>query len=372
MPNVKRIKISIIPNLEFETVIASFIDQSKFEIVPLDISTQGLMDEYGQEIYGDWCAPLKFFAAMYERAVVEKGVTKIIATSANICSYPMVLGDVQKWIKEKVEYYPIATDELSPSLGFIKSMYSQLSKALPDLTLKVFTQIVPIAYKRLKLARQIKKAYFSNLPLVKNPKALKTHFHQIKNEFIQAESLDASAEIKKRWDEFIAAQKVRQEPKLRLLLSGDISISFVEFILFDIDVFLANHQVEIIQGEGTYYLDVLSKHTRNARAIFSDALSNKNNQMKPSSRHYIELATLYKILKGIDQAADGIIFIRPIMCAPCNNVSYILKKEKGFGLPLLEISYDEHSGLNGIITRLEAFLNIIQEKPPASGELADK
>jgi hypothetical protein len=361
MPDVKKTKICLIPNFEFEAVIATFIDKQKFEIIPLDTSTQGLMDKYGQEIYGDWCAPLKFFVAMYERAVEEKGIEKIISISANICSYPMVLGDLQKWINKDVEYYPILTDELSPSLAFIRSAYQQLSKALPGLTLAAFTQTVPTAYKRMKIAKDIKKLYFANLPLVKNPKLFKTYYNKIKNELINAESIKKSEAVKDQWAEFITLNKIRKKPKLKMLISGDISISFIEFILFDIDVFLANHEVEIIQINSSYYLDQFSERSKQARQIMSDTLSNKYNQAKVSNRHYIELTTIYKILKGIDQKIDGIVFIRPIMCAPCNNVSYILKKENCFNIPLLEISYDEHSGLNGIITRLEAFLNIIQE-----------
>jgi hypothetical protein len=362
MPNVNKTKISIIPNFEFETVIATFIDKKKFEIIPLDISTQGLMEKYGQEIFGDWCAPLKFFVAMYERAVEENGVEKIISINANICSYPLVLGDVQKWIKKDIEYYPITTDELSPSLAFIKSAYTQLSKALPDLTLTAFTKTVPIAYKRFQMAKDMKKSYFANLPLVKNPKLFKTNFFKTKDNFIRAESIKESTEIKKQWEQYIVQNKARKKPKLKMIISGDISISFIEFILFDVDVFLANYEVEIIQISSTYYLDQFSGYSKQAREIISKTLSNKNNQVKAGSRHYIELSTIYRILKGIDQGIDGIIFIRPIMCAPCNNISYILKKENNFDIPLLEISYDEHSGLNGIITRLEAFLNIIQEK----------
>lgn len=359
---MNKTKICFIPNFEFEAVIATFVDKDEFEIVPLDTSPQGLLDNYGQEIYGDWCAPLKFFAAMYERAVEEKGVEKIIAISANICSYPLVLGDAQKWIKKEVDYYPIATDELSPSPSFVRSTYSQLHKAFPGLTLKNFTKNVPKAYKRMQMAREIKNSYYANLPLVKNPKLFKTQFHKTRNEFVNADTLQQSEEIKKKWDGCIALDRVRKKPKLRLFISGDMSISLVEFILFDIDVFLASHEVETVQVPGTYYLDQFSKYPKQARDMISGILSNKNNQTKVNSHYALELATLYKIMKAIDQKIDGIVFVRPIMCAPCNNISYILKKENNFDIPILEISYDEHSGLNGFITRLEAFLNIIQER----------
>ena len=33
-----------------------------------------------------------------------------------------------------------------------------------------------------------------------------------------------------------------------------------------------------------------------------------------------------------------------------------------FRIRIVEISYDEHSGANGIITRLEVFLNIVNER----------
>jgi hypothetical protein len=50
------------------------------------------------------------------------------------------------------------------------------------------------------------------------------------------------------------------------------------------------------------------------------------------------------------------------MCAPCENLSFILKENNNLDLPILELSYDAHSGSNGIITRLEAFLHILKER----------
>lgn len=105
----------------------------------------------------------------------------------------------------------------------------------------------------------------------------------------------------------------------------------------------------------SYFLLHLSKNSREAKRIISEIFS--DDQGRKYNRHIIELATLSHILKGIHSGIDGIVYLKPNMCSPCDNVSYILRKKNNFGLPLVEINYDEHSGVNGIVTRLEAFVN---------------
>lgn len=66
-------------------------------------------------------------------------------------------------------------------------------------------------------------------------------------------------------------------------------------------------------------------------------------------------------LSGNVGPIDGFISIAPFACGPEAIVSDMLERRiKQAGKPCLKINYEEHSGEAGIITRLEAFLDLIR------------
>jgi len=58
---------------------------------------------------------------------------------------------------------------------------------------------------------------------------------------------------------------------------------------------------------------------------------------------------------------DGIVHLEPFGCLPEIMARNIMPSIKN-GLPVLNIIYAEHTGKAGIITRLEAFVDMIRTK----------
>ncbi|MEK6682844.1 MAG: hypothetical protein AABY79_12880 [Nitrospirota bacterium] len=58
---------------------------------------------------------------------------------------------------------------------------------------------------------------------------------------------------------------------------------------------------------------------------------------------------------------DGIIFIGAFQCGPDSLLKTLIEREaqRNSRTPLLTLSFDEHSGEAGLITRLEAFLDML-------------
>ena len=56
---------------------------------------------------------------------------------------------------------------------------------------------------------------------------------------------------------------------------------------------------------------------------------------------------------------DGVIFLVIFACSPDSLISELIMRDmKVVGLPFLEITMDEHSGEAGMITRIEAFVEM--------------
>lgn len=63
------------------------------------------------------------------------------------------------------------------------------------------------------------------------------------------------------------------------------------------------------------------------------------------------------------QQVEGIIYLSAFACGPEALIGELVKKEaKAIGLPLLQLDLDEHSGEAGLVTRIEAFIDLLQRK----------
>ena len=120
-------KVGIFPNFEFEVAISTFIDHSRYEIVPLDLNSREFSCRE-INLVGEWCHPIKLNIAMCEHAVREYRVKKIIALNPFACKQPIASSKMNNWIKEKFDYYPIDFENLRISPVFIFRMARQLKK----------------------------------------------------------------------------------------------------------------------------------------------------------------------------------------------------------------------------------------------------
>jgi predicted nucleotide-binding protein (sugar kinase/HSP70/actin superfamily) len=74
-----------------------------------------------------------------------------------------------------------------------------------------------------------------------------------------------------------------------------------------------------------------------------------------------QLDALDWMLGGLTKPVDGFIQVTPFACGPEAIVGDLLERRiKQAGKPLLKLNFEEHSGEAGIITRLEAFLDLIK------------
>ncbi len=75
------------------------------------------------------------------------------------------------------------------------------------------------------------------------------------------------------------------------------------------------------------------------------------------------VGSLFHFLSG---GVDGVVFITSFKCGIDallqEFVKRMLRIRKGFSVPFLVLSFDEHTGREGLTTRLEAFKDVIDER----------
>jgi len=353
--------LGIYPNTQIETVVGSYLSKH-FNITPLKLN-KNCIENHGQELYGEWCALMKIHYSMYRQAL-DSNIKSIIAPNPMYCHYPIVFGDLNKWIGEDFNYYPIDIYNGLLSIRSFQNFFRQLKLMIPDYSKINFYLKVPYIIKRLQLASEMESEYQKNIPLVKNPRAFQLDYQNMKNEFINAKNFKESKIIYDKLNEYIAEHKIAQIPKYRFLITGDFSLLTIGFHLFNLEIELAKYGAELIKP--VYYAASYQSFRMfpAGRRAIKELQNNFSVKRKVNifENYALELIFLAQIYKGLEQEVDGIINIRTNLCPTADNLSYILKKNKYYGLPYVEVSYDEHSAENGILTRLEAFMNIVSEK----------
>jgi len=145
--------------------------------------------------------------------------------------------------------------------------------------------------------------------------------------------------------------KRKQKGDLKFLLLGHVYNIFDTFINLDFQKKLVDQGVEVLTIEN------LPESIFKAPVIISKRL---RNYWKHEEE--IMAAIRYFLTKGRKEI-DGVIFLISFACGPDSLISELIMRDmKVVGLPFLEITMDEHSGSAGMITRIEAFIEMGRRK----------
>lgn len=183
------------------------------------------------------------------------------------------------------------------------------------------------------------------------------------------------AELKKLEDE----EKKRPEPLARIAIGGEIHC--VEETGIEEELVLRGFYPDNTMGLSRYTSrfdlspQTIFKKTAAALAREIFGIESRSEMVELAAEvglkrdvggHGLETAELMaKSLKGIVRY-DGIIIEMPFNCLPQIMIENILTQVDKKGLPVLYLLFDELTGRNGLITRLEAFADLVLRRKVAS------
>lgn len=145
-------------------------------------------------------------------------------------------------------------------------------------------------------------------------------------------------------------------PRLRFGLVGEIYMMLEQFANQDIEKELGRLGVEV--------LFVRSLHRHLLHLLHVDPSYRRSRRL---ARRYLRSCPGGEALRTVGEAiefterqgADGIVHIFPFTCMPENIAFEALQRlSEDSGVPLLSLSFDEHTSRTGLLTRLEAFVDL--------------
>lgn len=166
----------------------------------------------------------------------------------------------------------------------------------------------------------------------------------------------------------------KSRPVVRIGLVGEIYTLLEPFASMDIERKLGEMGVEV--NRSIYLSEWVSEHLFLGLGKSKTMRSNKlaKQRAKLYLGHFVGghgLETVGNTMVYADQGYDGVIQLLPFTCMPEIVAQSILPKiSSDMGIPIMTIIVDEQSGDAGVITRLEAFVDLLFRKKQLKEDLA--
>jgi predicted nucleotide-binding protein (sugar kinase/HSP70/actin superfamily) len=149
------------------------------------------------------------------------------------------------------------------------------------------------------------------------------------------------------------------EPQVRLGLVGEIYFMIEQFASQEIEKELGRMGAEVVFERSLY------RHIRHL--LFIDPAFARSSRL---AHRYLEespggeaVRTVGEAVLFQQQGLDGIVHIFPFTCMPENIALEALQKlSEDTGIPVLSLSFDEHTSRTGLLTRLEAYVDLVKRR----------
>jgi len=147
--------------------------------------------------------------------------------------------------------------------------------------------------------------------------------------------------------------------KLRIGLVGEIYFLLEDFANQELEKELAKFGVLVLSKRSLYRR---LKHLLKIEADFLKIYYYARKYLATSPGGEA-LHTIGEAIDFIKKGVDGIIHIFPFTCMPENIVLHSLEKiSEDYNVPILSLSFDEHTSKTGLLTRIEAFLELVKRR----------
>jgi predicted nucleotide-binding protein (sugar kinase/HSP70/actin superfamily) len=187
----------------------------------------------------------------------------------------------------------------------------------------------------------------------------------------RADSIPATrrvlSEAIKSWDTR-AVKPAERRPALKIGIVGEIFMMIEPFANLGVEEKLGHlgavvrRKIFITDWVRTHLFPPPWRSREQASAISS---------ARPYLNHFVGgdgLESVGYTVLGKKEGLDGIVHIMPFTCMPEIVARSVLPRvSKDIGMPVLSLSFDEHTGEAGLLTRLEAFIDLIGARKQVSG-----
>ncbi len=170
--------------------------------------------------------------------------------------------------------------------------------------------------------------------------------------------------VRRQVPDFFAAVPTNPEPRpLRVALLGEASVLRNRLLNHNIEEILGSLKVEV----RNFFL--LGEEIKN---IFGLGLWGRHSRfsLKRLARPYLKslvgghaIDSVGNTIRCAREGYDGLVHLCPAGCMPEISVRPIIRRvSRDLDIPVLECSMDEHTSHVGVVTRVEAFVDVLEQR----------
>jgi len=219
-----------------------------------------------------------------------------------------------------------------------------------------------IAWLKSSTVDQVELLSRRHRPLEQEPGAASRAYRAALQQIDETDSIRGLVALRRKIDESFRAIPSKPDRKvLRLRIVGESFCLLEPVVNFNV--------LERLGNLGAWADPFLTTHHWLGFHGFRIGEAARQRLMKKARRYWRyntggedENAVAYTI-QAADLGYDGVLHLHPFGCMPGTVVGPTLQQvSRDYGIPMLDISLDEHTSESGFQTRLEAFVSVLEKK----------
>lgn len=312
------------------------------------------------------CLPLKVTVGNLIEGLEAGADTIVMAGGCGPCRFGYY-AEIQKRILDELGYdFQFITVE-PPGVSIIQFYQSFKKVAGKNISPRKLWKILKISFRKAKFIDRIDQWSIKMRAFETNRGEVSLYrkhvLEMMDNAFTEEEIIIAEQEICQMLHH---VKMDLTKTTLQVGMIGEFYMLLEPFINYDIEEFLGYRGVSI--EKSVYLTDWLGPGRKNP-------LSGVNNLlMIDAASPYLNFkvggegqVTIGHIVKMAEEGFDGAVHLMPFTCMPETIAKSIMPKvQEDHDLPILSIVIDEQTGKAGLLTRLEAFIDLMHSKRRAS------
>lgn len=309
------------------------------------------------------CFPLKVNVGNFIEALEAGADTIIMAGGTGPCRFGYY-AEVQREILHDLGYdFKIVT--LEPPQGSLLGLASNIKRLANQKNWNEIYQAIKIAWQQINALDILHETSLKVRPFEEHKGATSKAYDQAVSLMVDARNAESIAEALSQGLQIFQSVKQVSSPRkpLKIGIVGEIYMILEPFANMELEKTLGEMGVEVHRS--IYLGHWIKEHLLPKLFGPGDVEEVKKAALKYLD-HFVGghgLESVGRTILYAEDNYDGVIHILPFTCTPEIVAQSILPEvSRDYQIPLMSFSMDEHSGQAGIVTRLEAFMDLLEQK----------
>ncbi len=341
----------------------TLLSELGLEVVPPPPTTQRTLDLGVKHAPEYACLPLKYNLGNYIEALEKGADTIIMGGGEGPCRFGYY-GEVQKKILNDLGY-DFEMIIIEPPRGNWQQFYRSLKLLLGNISWPNLVRAWKQGWAKAQAVDKLSRLANSIRPYLVDPEQA-TQVQEAGLELIDnADSIEKTEKVVKETEQkFTQLERKPNFTPLRVGIVGEIYIVLEPVTNFQVEKKLGEQG--ILVNRSIYLTDWIKEN------LYFGPFRDKEKEEKieraaepylnhPVGGHGIE--SVGETVLYAEDGYDGVVHLAPFTCMPEIVADSILPTVSDeLDIPVLSLSIDEHTGEAGVITRLEAFVDLLSRR----------